>query len=144
MVEGPCQMPCRSAGRWHQLPFLCPPMLSLHHRTPPEWWGMICPTEKSCWLSQITSTSHICLNIFSWRNSSLIFPGTDVRLTSLWGCSFLPFLNGRVMPSLFQSQGALPDSHNFSNMMESGLATTSASSFRSLECMSSGPIELNT
>lgn len=34
---GPCQRPCTGSRRWHQLPFLCPPMLSLHHRRPPDW-----------------------------------------------------------------------------------------------------------
>lgn len=39
----------------------------------------------------------------------------------------------------FQTQRTLPDSHNFSNMLESDLATTSASSFRTLGCMLFSP-----
>ncbi|KAK4825808.1 hypothetical protein QYF61_002413 [Mycteria americana] len=40
------------------------------------------------------------------------------------------------------SPGTSPDCHDFSNIMESGLATTSANSFRTLGCISSGPIDL--
>ena len=38
-----CQRPCRSPGIWHQLPSLCPLMLSLHHRRPPDWSGTTFP-----------------------------------------------------------------------------------------------------
>ncbi|KAK4810922.1 hypothetical protein QYF61_013330 [Mycteria americana] len=41
-----------------------------------------------------------------------------------------------------QSPGTSPNCHDFSNIMESGLATTSANSLRTLGCMSSGPIDL--
>ena len=44
----------------------------------------------------------------------------------------------------FQSLETSPDSHNFSNMMESNLETTSASSFRLMGCMSSGHIDFCT
>ncbi|KAK4832883.1 hypothetical protein QYF61_026433 [Mycteria americana] len=40
------------------------------------------------------------------------------------------------------SPGTSPDCNDFSNIMESGLATTSASSLRTLGCISSGPIDL--
>lgn len=40
--------------------------------------------------------------------------------------SFLPFLNMGMMFLFFQSPGTSPDSYDFSDMMESGLATTSA------------------
>jgi len=44
----------------------------------------------------------------------------------------------------FQPLGTSHDSHDFSDMMEVSLATTSASSFRTLECMSSSSIDLYT
>ena len=58
------------------------------------------------------------------------------------GLSFYLFLKMGVMFSFLQSPGTLPDSNYFS--MESGLANTSASSFRTLGCMSSGSINLYT
>lgn len=39
----------------------------------------------------------------------------------------------------FQTQRTLPDGHNFSNMLESNLATTSTSSFSTLGCMLFSP-----
>ncbi|XP_053908173.1 olfactory receptor 14A16-like [Cuculus canorus] len=42
----------------------------------------------------------------------------------------------------FQSPGTSPDCHGFSAIMESGLATTSANSLRTLGCISSRPIDL--
>ena len=44
-----------------------------------------------------------------------------------------PFLENVCDVPFFQSLGTLPDSHDFSNMMESGFAATSATSFRTLE-----------
>ena len=44
----------------------------------------------------------------------------------------------------FQSLGTLPDSYDFSNMMESGSAPTSTFSFRTLGWISSGPMDLST
>jgi len=67
----------------------------------------------------------------------MIFPGTDVRLTSLG--PFLPFLKMERIFPFFQSPRTSPDSHDFSNMVERGLATTSAHSFRSLGCILSSP-----
>lgn len=32
---------CTSSGWWYQLPFLCPLMLSLYHKSPSDWAGMI-------------------------------------------------------------------------------------------------------
>jgi len=60
----------------------------------------------------------------------MIFPGTKGRLTGQWfpGSSFVPFLNMGAMFPFFQSPGTLPDCHDLLNAMESGLATTSASS----------------
>lgn len=43
---------------------------------------------------------------------------------------------------LFQSPATSPDFHDFSNMMESDLSTTTASSLRMLGCISLGPIGL--
>jgi len=97
-----------------------------------------------CWLSQITSLSSICLSIASRRISSTIFPGTEVRLTGQWfpGSCFLPILKmGTIFP-FFQSPGASPDCHDRSNIMESGLATTSANSLRTLGCILAAPIDL--
>ena len=48
------------------------------------------------------------------------------------------------MLSLLQSLGTSPDCHNLSNMVESGLATLSASSLRTRGCISSGPMDLCT
>jgi len=50
-------------------------------------------------------------------------------------------MNMGVTFSFFQSPGTSPDSYDFSNMMESSLATTSASSFRTLGCMLSDSID---
>ena len=44
----------------------------------------------------------------------------------------------------FQSLGTSSDCHDFSNIMESGLATTSPSSLRTLGCISSGPMDFCT
>jgi len=40
---GPYQRLYTNPGRWHQPPFLCPLMPSLHHRRPQDRSGMICP-----------------------------------------------------------------------------------------------------
>lgn len=87
-----------------------------------------------------------CLNISSRRIYSMIFPGIEVRLTGLYfpGSFFLPFLKMGVMFPFFQSLGTFPDSQDFSNMMESILATMSISSLRTLGCMSSSPMGLYT
>jgi len=49
-----------------------------------------------------------------------------------------------MMVLFFQSPRTSPDSHNFSNVMESSSAITSDSSFRILECMSFVFIDLYT
>lgn len=57
----------------------------------------------------------------------MIFQGTDVRLTSLqFKSSSIPFIKMEAMFSFFQALETSPDSNNFLNMMQSGLATTSA------------------
>jgi len=46
-----------------------------------------------------------------------------------------PFLKMGVMFPFFQLLGTSPDSYDFSNMMESGLASTPDISFRTLGCI---------
>ena len=45
-----------------------------------------------------------------------------------------------VLP-FFQSPGTSPECRDFSNIMEGGLETTSATSLRTLGCISSGPMD---
>lgn len=89
---------------------------------------------KLCWLSWTTSLFCVCLNITSRRICFMIFSGVNVRLTVLQlpTSSFFPFYRN---VSFFQILWTLPDSHDFSDMMESVLATMSASFFRTLRCM---------
>ena len=77
---------------------------------------------------------------------SVIFPGMEVRLTSLQfpGSSFFPSLKMAAIVPFFLSPGSLPDSHDSSNMVEGGLATTSASPFGTLGWMLSCSIDLYT
>jgi len=135
---GSCQRPCRIPGRLHQLLFLCPPMPSLVRH---DLFLM-----KPFWLSWITSSSHMCLKQL---------PGGSAPWFSQaqkWDspiCTFLillsPFLeNGKQMFPFFHSLGTSPNSCDFSDMMEIGSATTSASSFRILGFISSGPMDLYT
>lgn len=64
----------------------------------------------------------------------MILPGTEVRLTDreLWfpGSSFISFLKMEVMFPIFQSVGTSPDYHDLSNMVDSGLAASFATSLR--------------
>jgi len=62
----------------------------------------------------------------------MILPGTEVRLTGLQfpGSSFFPFLKMGLMIPLFQSVGTSPNCHDLSNMMDSDLAASFASSLR--------------
>ena len=101
---------------------------------------------KLCWLSQITSSSYMSLNVASRSICSVIFPGTDVKLTGLVfpGSFYFPFLKIRVTFTFFLPPGTSPDSHNFSNTMESGLLATSVSSFSTLVCISSSLTDLFT
>ena len=46
---------------------------------------------------------------------------------------------GPLLP-FFASLGTSPNCYDFSNMIESGSATTSTDSFRTLRCISSGPM----
>ena len=69
------------------------------------------PLVKPCWLSQMTSLSSVCLIRASRRICSMIFPGTEVRLTGRWflGSSFLPFLKMGTMFAFLQSPATSPD-----------------------------------
>ena len=58
-----------------------------------------------------------------------------------WVFFFSLFKNGGYI-SPFQSAGTSPDCHDFSNTMDSGLATSSASSLRICRCIPLGPMDL--
>lgn len=60
---GPHQKPCRNLGRQHQLPFLCPLILSLHHKWPPEWSSTIYP-RLSCTDCLKSLPYHVCALIW--------------------------------------------------------------------------------
>ena len=66
----------------------------------------------------------------------MIFPGTEVRLIGRQfpRSSFPPFLKIGALFLFFQPPGTSPDCHVFSNIMESGLATTSANSLQTPGC----------
>ena len=102
------------------------------------------PLVKPCWLSQITSSSQVCLNISSRRICSMIFPGTVVTLTILQfpGSSYLFLIKMGIMSPFFKSPGTSLDSHYFLNEMVTGLATTSAGFLTNLGHMPSNSIGL--
>ena len=104
------------------------------------------PLVKPHWPLCVSSSLCTHLKITSRRICSMIFPDTETRLTSLWvlGSSFLPFLKLGVMFPFSQSLESSLDSHDFLNIMESVLVSTSANSFRTMGCMSSSPIDLYT
>lgn len=52
--------------------------------------------------------------------------------------------NGSDIAFFFQPLGTSPDRHDFSNTIRNGLATTPATSFRTLGCSSPGPIDVWT
>mgnify|MGYP005788620939 FL=1 len=45
--------------------------------------GHYLPLVMPCWVSQISSSFHMCVNISSRRICSIIYPGKVVRLSSL-------------------------------------------------------------
>ena len=110
----------------------------------------ICQARFACSEAMLAVTNHFfvskCLGIVSRRISSMILLGTEGRLTALYfpGSSFLPFLKMGVMFPLFQSVGTSLDCNDFSNMMDSGLATSSASWLGTRGCTSSGRMDLCT
>jgi len=74
----------------------------------------------------------------------MIFPGTEVEAHQpvVPRVILYPFLKNGF--PFFQSSGTSPDSHDFSNMMKSGSATTSAISLRTLGWIWSGLMDLYT
>jgi len=116
----------------------------VHYLVTPSWKATRLVRQnlllvKPRWLSRITFLSSMCLRIASRRICSMTFPGTEVRLA---GQSFLLFLKMGTMFPFSHSPGTSPDSHDLSNIMESGLGTASASSLRTPGCISSGPTDL--
>ena len=119
---------------------LCPPMLSLHRRRPPHWSSMMFPwwSHAGCFRSLAHSSCALtCL------------PGGSLprhRGEARWPVVFWVFLpaflvNGNDV-SLFPVSEDFTYSHDFSNMMESGPTTTSASFLRTLRCMFSDLVDL--
>lgn len=82
------------------------------------------PLMKPCWPSPMASLFSMCLSTDSRKICFLIFSGTKVRLTGLQFLRsfFFPLFKMGVMFSLFHFVGTSPDWHNFSSMMDSGLA----------------------
>lgn len=73
------------------------------------------PLVKPYWMPQITSLSCKCFGIASRRVFSMIFPGTNVRLTDLLfpRTFFLPFFKVGMVLLFFQSPGASPECQDF-------------------------------
>jgi len=64
----------------------CPPFVHQCHHSITKGLHMgqaRLPLVKPCWLSCITSSSRVCLNISSRRIHSVIFPGPEMRHSSL-------------------------------------------------------------
>lgn len=103
------------------------------------WHGL--PLVNPCWLFP-TTFSFLCPETCSKRTRSMIFLGTDVRVTGLWspGSSFQAFLKMATMFAFLQLLGVSPDLHNLSNMIEGSLASTTAISLGTLGCSPVGPI----
>lgn len=115
-----------SPGRWYQLPFLCHSIIVFQIGEPTicSWWScagcLKSPPQLACaLLSWLLGGSALCF-----------FLGTDMRLAVVLLVFLSPFLKNGSDVSLFQSLDSSPGSCDFSNTMESGLANTSASSFR--------------
>lgn len=96
------------------------------------------PLVKLCWLCLITSFSCLCFNIASRRIYCSIFPGTEVHRLVV-SRIFLPTLlkYGSEVSLFLSHQG-----FHLIAVMESDLASTSASSFGTLPCMSIRPRRL--
>lgn len=69
------------SSRHHHLSISCPPMQLLYQKRPSIWSETMC--HDRLWLPWITSSSLICPNMSSRRICSMIFPGTDLKLTGL-------------------------------------------------------------
>jgi len=102
-------------------------MPSPHCSRSTDWSGTICSwwSHAGC----LGSPPHAFLNISSRRFSSIIYLGADTRLIGLSfpRTLFLSFLKMSEI-LFFHSPGSWPNNHDISNMMESSLAITSASS----------------
>ena len=98
------------------------------------------PLVKPCWLSWITRLFSCALTCLTGGSVPDLPRHRGVVHQPVVPHVLLPFflVNGSMFP-FFPSTGTLSDSYDFSNMMENGSATTSASSLRTLGCMSSGP-----
>ena len=112
----------------------------IHQRSNPVVEGhQICQAQFALSEAMLVVTSLFSMwrSMVSRRINSMILPGTVVRLTGLQfpASSFFPFLKMRVMFPLFQSVGTSLDYHDFSNRMDSGLATSSTSSLGTRRCI---------
>lgn len=105
--------------------FLYLPTLEPHHRRPQHFSDCLCTLMKLCCLSLITSLFSICLSTVLQIVCSMILPVTDETDWAVVSQVFWTFLLNIGFVPLFQSLKASPDSHNFSNMMDTGLATSS-------------------
>jgi len=99
---------------------------------------------KPCWLSHITSLFSMYLSIASRRICTMLFPGTEARLTVSSSLShpFCPSWKWVLSHCFFQSPWTSSDCHDFSNVIKNGLETKSANSLRILGCISLEPIHL--
>lgn len=97
------------------------------------------PLVKPCWLLPTTFSFFIVSRMIC----PMIFPGTEVRLNSYCfpQSSLFSFLKMRVMFLLFLSVGTSLYCHDFSNMMDSYLATSSTGSFWIRGYISSGTMD---
>lgn len=97
------------------------------------WWSQAgCLKSPPCLPCTSTSSHRIC---------SMNFLSIEVRLTCFQGPPLSLLKSGHNIP-FFQSMETWLDYHNFSNIMNSGLATILANSLRTLGCISLGPIDL--
>ena len=106
-------------------------ILKITYFQPPDWWGTIC-----CWWScddYLRSPRRFMYALTYLPGGSAPWYSQAQMWHSACGCPVVSFLNLAVMFPFFQSPGTVPDNHDFSNMIENGLATTSASSFRFLQ-----------
>ena len=88
--------------------------------------------------------SSTCLKMTSRINSSITFPGMEMWLIGLQfpGSFFLTIFKTGVTLSSLQLSGTFPVLHDPSKMIESGLVMTSASTFSTQGCITSGPMAL--
>lgn len=117
-------------------------MQILHCRKTPEWSGM-----TGLWWSQAGCLNHLLAFHVLLRLPTGFVPWTFWALRWGWlvssfqGPPLSLLKSGHNIP-FFQSMETWLDYHNFSNIMNSGLATILANSLRTLDCISLGPIDL--